>query len=244
MKTARRLAWFSLFLLTPTLKAQDASSQEQTRTVSTPSSSISRVPSATSTAADETVVEEKNATAKSNETLTAYGTLIGAIVGGLAAIAAAFSAYYSFKTVRQADQAEQERRQSARVERMSLLRPEIEKWAYLSEADMADLNSPRLAQNVLNTINSMDNVGHWWKTNLIDREALAETAAKGYITIFEQIRSLGLITELNRSGSDLIEENRNAQRLYEDFQKYVAANPVLTPATTANTPQKTTDHET
>ena len=177
-------------------------------------------------------VIDKKDSAKWTDIISAYGTLAGAIVGGIAAIAAALSAYCSFRTVRQADATEKERSRSAKAERFSALWSEISEWKFLNKEELNDLNSTLVAETVRRNINSMGKVGFWWETNLIDHEIVAKEIAQTYVPLFEQISRIGKLASLKRSGSDLIQENPSARKLYDDLKNYLTKNAV--PARTDN----------
>jgi hypothetical protein len=142
--------------------------------------------------------------------------VIAAIVSAIGTMAAAAAAVWSFKTAKQSEN-------TAKAQRLSDLWPDLQKLKYLSEEQLTRLNDQDVADIVRNNLNAMEKIGLWWHASLIDRAILAQELGTGYLALYDQIKGLGQLEKLNRTGAELIQENPFVTELYLELPGYIAA---------------------
>jgi hypothetical protein len=206
------------------LALKTVAQQSQLPDIPKPTSSVTTTGTVTAHSSPLLIPSESRAKReeiKWTDLLTAYATFAGTLIAISAAIAAAVSAYYSYRTVRQSDATERERVTTAKSERLSALWTDIQELRFLSTDELKNVDRKDVAEAVRRNINIMEKIGLWWDANLIDRNITAEEIATSYVPLFEQIRGLGEMPELARTGLDLIEENPRTQKLYQDLKEYL-----------------------
>jgi formylmethanofuran dehydrogenase subunit D len=146
--------------------------------------------------------------------VTCLGNVVSALFAGASALFAGVSSYFSYKTIKQANAAEADRQETTRTERMASVWREAKRLRYLSEDETRQLDSEKVADVVLDNVNTMGKIGYWWHTKLIDRDTTERELGPGYKDLYRQIQNLGELKVLQRTGQDLLKENPFATDLY------------------------------
>ncbi len=144
---------------------------------------------------------------------------LGAIAGAIATLLAALSAWQSHVAAKEASAAARQTERAGQASQLASLWTDMAELTFLDPAEISQLSSPQVAVKVRNNVNHLGKIAFFWRTRLVDRETLEKELGAPVAELYEQILSIGTLTELNRSGAELLDENPAVKPLYRALRK-------------------------
>ncbi len=144
---------------------------------------------------------------------------IGAIAGAVATLLAALSAWQSHVAAKEASAAARQTERAGQASQLASLWTDMAALSFLDPAEIAQLSSKEVAAKIRDNVNRLGKIAFFWRTRLVDRETLEKELGEPVAELYEQILSIGLLTELNRNGAELLDENPAVKPLYRALRK-------------------------
>lgn len=144
---------------------------------------------------------------------------IGAIAGAVATLLAALSAWQSHIAAKEASAAARQTERAGQASQLASLWTDMAALSFLDPTEISQPNSKEVAAKVRDNVNRLGKIAFFWRTRLVDRETLEKELGEPVAELYEQILSIGLLTELNRNGAELLAENPAIKPLYRALRK-------------------------
>lgn len=138
---------------------------------------------------------------------------VGAVAGAISAIYAAVAARQAHKAAQESQKAASDSQRSAQALSLAQLWNDMTALEYFSDADMQKLTDPLFAKRVLDQVNRLGKIAFYWSEQMVDRAALERQLNDAPVMIYQQIQSIGKLTALDRTGAELLAENKGIEPL-------------------------------
>ena len=150
---------------------------------------------------------------------------LGAIAGALATLLAALSAWQSHVAAKEASAAARQTERAGQASQLASLWTDMAALTFLDPEEISQPSSSAVAAKIRNNVNHLGKIAFFRRTRLVDRETLEKELGAPVAELYEQILSVGVLTELNRSGAELLEENPAVKPLYRALRKRYPSQP-------------------
>jgi hypothetical protein len=154
---------------------------------------------------------------------TNWWEIVSTVSAAAAAIFAAVATWQTKTTAQRSEAAD-------RAQRLANLWPDMQRLNFLEKAEIASLDD-RVADIVLNDVNTMEKIAFCWEADLVDRAVLEKELGRSFVKLYDQIEALGHIRKLNRDGAKLLQQNPLSKELRNHLDQIYPKPPNPKPST-------------
>lgn len=138
---------------------------------------------------------------------------VGAVAGMISAIYAAVAARQSKRAAQESEKAASDSQRSTQALALVQLWNDMVALEYFSDTDLLQLTDRQFAERVRRQVNRLGKIAFYWSEQMVDRAALERQLNDAPILIYDQIKSIGRLQALDRTGAELLAENKGIEPL-------------------------------